>query len=178
MPMVSSAFQRCHEAQRVSAGSTDRTREMPNFTNTIKSTAIAAITLTTIGFVSPVLADGWKIKTVEYDNNGAYDASFEVTFKRGNVKCKAFKAGGKPIDLSSDNTRFYEDNACEDGPQEGDEIWGKYNIEFGPSKSCRKDGAKFYYSADGGTLRYRSGGTTQNNNRCKISSKGGVALSN
>ena len=60
----------------------------------------------------------------------------------------------------------------------GTEIWPVVVVndgsEAGNRRSCRKDGNKFYFHPDGGTLRVKSGGTTENKNRCKLVSKGGI----
>ncbi len=60
----------------------------------------------------------------------------------------------------------------------GTEVWPVVVVndasEAGNRRSCRKDGNKFYFHPDGGTLKVKSGGTTENNNRCKLVSKGGI----
>lgn len=39
-------------------------------------------------------------------------------------------------------------------------------------RSCHKDGTHFYANtSDGGTIKYRTRGATQNNNRCRINDR-------
>lgn len=54
-------------------------------------------------------------------------------------------------------------------PDIGDEVWLVVQITAGDKVTCRKKNAKFYYAKGGGTATFRTGGTTLNNNRCKIS---------
>jgi len=62
----------------------------------------------------------------------------------------------------------------------GYEVWGMVEIDritgrSGSAKSgCRKKKARYFYHPDGGTVRVFTRGTTENNNRCKIRSNGGV----
>lgn len=49
----------------------------------------------------------------------------------------------------------------------GAEVWLVVDIDSGETKSCRKDTKKFY-KGNGQVLRYKIGGTTFNNNRCRF----------
>ena len=65
------------------------------------------------------------------------------------------------VDLSKVNSGSY--NAI----PEGAEVWIVVDIDSGETKSCRKDTKKFY-KANGQVLRFKIGGTTFNNNRCRF----------
>ena len=46
----------------------------------------------------------------------------------------------------------------------------RVNISAGDDNGCRKDGAKYFYYPDGGSVKYVTKGTTLNNNRCRNTS--------
>lgn len=52
--------------------------------------------------------------------------------------------------------------------RDGNEVWIKVNITAGEHKSCHKKNHKLIYKEGvGKTMKFKSGGTTLNNNRCK-----------
>ena len=52
--------------------------------------------------------------------------------------------------------------------KEGDEVWITIPIVLGNTKSCQKDGHKLVYKKDvNKTMKFKSSGTTLNDNRCK-----------
>ena len=123
---------------------------------------------------SNAAAENYDVSEVEYKNNGAYVACFSVnwmsqeTGKHLGYREKCI-ANGSTAHFKLADTIGYEGST--DKPAEGDEVWGYFYIISGKSKGCRKDGTKFFYKAGAGTVKYKSGGTTFNNNRCKIASK-------
>jgi len=153
--------------------------------------AIAA--LITLGLAAPAHADEqWAVSKIKYKNNGSYEAYFNFAGKYANgysYECDGMNTKGtgikqgQSVTIRIDNSdKSYitgEDEDCS-GPV-GGEVWGVAYLdrgnnysEFTKRKNCRKDGNKFYYHPDGGTVEFRSGGTLENNNRCKLGSKGGV----
>ena len=111
----------------------------------------------------------YKITAMRYQNNGAYKVKrFLVMYKDENNKKQSMKGVEDPIYPSETRTVTIDKDS---GPPQGNEVWGKFQIESGEAEGCRKDGTRFYYQADGGTVGYKSAGTTYNNNRCKITSR-------
>jgi hypothetical protein len=52
--------------------------------------------------------------------------------------------------------------------KEGDEVWVSIPIVMGNNKTCHKDGHKLVYKKDvNTTMKFKSSGTTLNDNRCK-----------
>jgi hypothetical protein len=52
--------------------------------------------------------------------------------------------------------------------EEGDEVWIKIPITMGDNPSCHKDGHRLIYRKDvNKTMKFKSSGTTLNDNRCK-----------
>lgn len=146
-----------------------------------------------LAFAAPAQADKWAVKAIKYKNEGAYKAYFDIWRMDGNYKdsCQGKNTKGKGIKSgksvtiqldNSDDSLVVSDEPGENClPEPGQEVWGMVYIDrgFGYSEaankeSCRKDGAKFYYHPNGGTLVVQTKGTTENNNRCKIVDKGSV----
>ncbi|MEO1303621.1 MAG: hypothetical protein AAFV37_01505 [Pseudomonadota bacterium] len=146
---------------------------------------------------SPAYADKWAVKAIKYKNEGAYQAYFDIYSIYNGVKvwCQGKNTkgngikSGKSVTIQLDNSDGSLLVSNEPGesclPAQGKEVWGLVYIDRGAGyhstarkESCRKDGAKFYYDPDGGTLVVETKGTTENNNRCQIKSKGGVKYNN
>ena len=51
---------------------------------------------------------------------------------------------------------------------DGAEVWLSAEIQTGETKSCRKDTKKYYKAGSSDVLKYRMGGQTYTNNRCKL----------
>ena len=54
---------------------------------------------------------------------------------------------------------------------DGAEVWLSAAIGTGETKSCRKDTKKYYNAGSTKILKYRMGGQTYTNNRCKLGYK-------
>ncbi len=145
-------------------------------------TAIAAGVIGTALMMEAGYAKDWPINEMTYRNNGAYVAHFNVRYNHQGNKCSVYLDGqaytsstdqNVTVDLTSDEFEVHSGGSgCKGAIPDGAEVWGKVFITAGEDKSCRKDGTKFIYIADSNnTASYRSGGTTGNNNRCKISDK-------
>lgn len=135
-----------------------------------KAGMIAALALLILNS-APSLAEDRNVSTVLYYNNGGYTVKslklhwigedsqeqhkkFTGDLTLGQGFCYDIKSANKQDDVSI---------------PDGAEIWLSYNISAGDRKSCRKDDSKITYSSR--SLKeqyYLSGGTTLNNNRCKM----------
>jgi hypothetical protein len=73
---------------------------------------------------------------------------------------------GRKETVRLENVSTYEGLKIE----EGDEVWAHIAISLGKTKNCRKDSKRLVYDPNGGTVTYKTGGTTLNNNRCRIQS--------
>ena len=121
----------------------------------------------------PAAADKtcYQISTMKYKNAGAYTAKkFYVMYE--NAKGEKQEDVGLAFDTLTGETRSVDLTEVV-GLKSGYETWGKVNIEGGDREGCRKDGNVFYYNRSGGTVTYKTGGTTLNNNRCELNNKPG-----
>ncbi len=127
----------------------------------------------------------YKVDTVRYENKGVYLAMPKVVFEHtkddgSTVNCsivfKAAIANGElasynleksPVDQGNWQPSEGNPSSCSKTPVEGSEVWMRVNIRSGDNVHCRKDGAKYFYYPDGGTVKYVTKGTTHNNNHCK-----------
>ncbi len=80
-----------------------------------------------------------------------------------------FKIGGA-------NKSWKESQSCSKQIPDSAEVWMIASVKTAPDywkpKSCRKDQTHFYASrSNGRTIKYRTRGTTQNNNRCRINDR-------
>lgn len=111
----------------------------------------------------------YQVKALRYQNNGVYTVQkFYIMYKDENGKKKSVVGLPDPVYPSMTRIAYIED---EGGPSKGNEVWGKASIESGENEGCRKDGTKFYYNKNGGTVSYETAGTTYNNNRCTIKNR-------
>jgi hypothetical protein len=111
----------------------------------------------------------YKVSAMRYQNNGAYTVKrFLIMYKNNNDEKKSTKG----IDFAIYPSQTYVATIDEDsGPPKGNEVWGKVQIESGETEGCRKDGTQFYFRKGGGTVGYKTAGSTYNNNRCQITSR-------
>jgi len=157
--------------------------------------AVLASAILGIGFAVPAYASAASANTISYKNNGTYAAEFYIEYNHQydgkSVRCRLKERNDQALLLGegqvynlrkelwqvvkgSTKTCLIEvyDAAAKaktfDIPV-GVEVWGVVRIQAGQTKSCRKD-KRIIYQKNGGTVRYRTGGTTFNNNRCKVSS--------
>ena len=147
--------------------------------------------LSALAFAEPAQADNWAVSQIKYENNGAYQSFFTIRsmYTHQSVECpgrntknEGIKTGQSvKIELDNSNGSLLSppDDKC--NPKIGREVWGVVYIDRGsgfdpngPKQSCRKDGSKFYYHPEGGTLIVQTRGTTEHNNRCRLKNKGGV----
>lgn len=147
--------------------------------------------LALLTFAGPASAENWAVKEIKYENNGAYQSFFTIRsmYTHKPLEClgrNTKKDGiqtGQSVKIRLDNSDRSllspPDEPC--APKVGREVWGVVYIDRGrdfyqpgPKQSCRKDGSKFYYHPEGGTLVVQTKGTTEHNNRCRIKSRGGV----
>ncbi|NQY39983.1 MAG: hypothetical protein HRT80_07780 [Henriciella sp.] len=136
-------------------------------------------------------AEKWAVKTIKYENNGAYQSFFTIQsmYTHRPLECLGRNTqndglqSGQSVKIELDNSNGSllspPDGKCT--PKIGREVWGVVYIDrgrgfyqTGPKQGCRKDGSKFYYHPEGGTLVVQTKGTTEHNNRCRIKSRGGV----
>lgn len=109
----------------------------------------------------------YGVAKMQYINKGGYTVSdFYVMYKDENGdEQQGYRSRS---DITVGETVLIEIQGITGGPPVGSEVWGKIAIEGGDRNGCRKDGTKFYYDKNGGTISYKSSGTTLNNNRCKL----------
>jgi hypothetical protein len=125
--------------------------------------------------ISAVSAAGqdYKISRITYDNNGAYKACVHVKWKTADgTKLQEDHRKSVCANAGRKETRRLENVVGKNGEtiQAGDEVWAEIDIKAGEIENCRKDGKTFFYDPAGGTVTYKTGGTTYNDNRCKIKS--------
>lgn len=126
-------------------------------------------------------ATTYKVKRLSYVNLGAYMARVYLRWNMGKKNCEVRISGQLAFSKTTvvhlhdaDGFNFTGATmkaAClVDGaiPQ-GTEVWLKYRIKEGETKSCRRNKSpKFAYYSDGTAVRFDSGGETLTNNRCRI----------
>ncbi|NQY96872.1 MAG: hypothetical protein HRT82_06890 [Henriciella sp.] len=111
----------------------------------------------------------YGVSKMKYTNKGGYTVSaFDVMYKDGNGDKKEVLGSGEDLTAGQSVSVGIDEVS---GPKVGNEVWGKIEIEAGDNNGCRKDGNKFYYDKQGGTVSYKSSGTTLNNNRCELNGR-------
>lgn len=129
-----------------------------------------AMLATSIGMGSAAAdANCYKISKMKYKNRGAYSVK-EFIVKFIGDDGKEWSDVGYFQTIDSGQTKTI-DLSYIDGLEKGYEAWGKVKIDAGDNEDCRKDGTKFYYNENGGTVTYKTKGTTLNNNRCTLNEK-------
>lgn len=152
--------------------------------------ASATMAMLLVSYI-PAEAAEYRARRLTYANDGAYSACVSLRWKDSDGKKRTMFWDAKtsswmtlgrntPCLMKPNNSTSVTLNTLAeqlaknpDGKQleEGNEVWLRIEIEAGETKSCRKDKTRFYYYADGVTPRFKTAGTTYNNNRCKIVSK-------
>ena len=135
----------------------------------------------------PALADSpkeYNVAKMRYENKGGYTAKVYAVFKhtKGSktMRCKVERGPRDSAVVAADEAVTYRMNtngpwqadsgnpsACPDSPNAGAEVWLQIQIVNGDVESCRKNGARYFYSANGGTVSYVTKGTTLKYNRCR-----------
>ena len=155
-------------------------------TRSIRSLALAcAIALSAAVSAPPASAE--NVKTMTYRNEGGYQARFYVRWTTPNgVTC----AGYKSLDYTSSTAKtvsfnlggFFQklnqlsqNEACKKYTtwtgdiwiKEGSRVWGVVEIKYGQTKSCKKTKEVYFFDKQtSGHIKYKTQGTTKNNNRC------------
>ena len=137
-----------------------------------------------IGAMSLGLANASEVtaSTMKYSNDAPYAARFYISYKLDDgeacwVKPKSMSAYAGPgawvkYSLDDDMQVFLGPDEClavGDQIPNGMEVWGKIQIDFGDTESCRKN-KRVIYKSSGGLISYKTKGTTLNNNRCRVTS--------
>lgn len=135
----------------------------------LKCVLLAGLSILAVAETALAEKTCYKVDSMRYQNNGAYNVEkFYVMYKDENGKKKS--TVGLENKVYPSQTGLVHIDVEIDLP-DGTEVWGKIKIESGENEGCRKDGTKFYYYTKGGTVGYKSEGTTYNNNRCQLSSR-------
>jgi hypothetical protein len=142
--------------------------------------SIGLLLLGILASIQPSAAADYSTRYMTYKNRGSYVATFGVRWETATGQnCRAHGPDSKAsngetvvldlkVDYGSLRWDVGSENVCP--LNEGDEVWGVFEISFGEHKSCRKS-EKMLYSEKGGMVKYSSAGTTLNNNRCQVDEK-------
>ena len=126
------------------------------------------------------------VDKIKYSNHGGYTvAGLNLKYRKSNGDKWGYdypyysslnkdinKGGSLSVDLNHFNGMKGEGTVVGTNyppMREGDEVWIQVAISMGETKSCRKDAHKLVYRKDvNKTMKFKSSGTTLNNNRCKV----------
>lgn len=116
-------------------------------------------------------SDDRKVSQLEYQNCGGYTVSeFWVNWKEGDEKKS--KKYQREVRGYGEGFGSFKYAACFDldglGIPEGSEVWLSYDIAGGDHENCRKDAKLLYKPNALNRQKYKSKGTTLNNNRCEF----------
>jgi len=134
-------------------------------------------------FAAPSFAGEVDASQMKYTNEGGYTAQFYIRYNLDDgSNCKVRPKGIEDVNLVKNDTVTYDltdkmmvkdgGQACIDDfgyIERGREVWGYVEIAYGTNEGCKKD-KKVILRPRGGTIKYKTKGTTLNNNRCKVSS--------
>lgn len=137
------------------------------------SSAVLGLALLSAFAIAAPVAEAktcYGVSKIKYTNKGAYTVSTIFVMSKDQNGDTQETVGTRP-DLLNGQSSTVNIAGVSDGPSLGDEVWGKIKIEAGDRNGCRKDGNKFYYDKQGGTVSYKSSGTTQNDNRCELNGR-------
>jgi len=150
-------------------------RRMPGWgrRNRLGIAAAAIVAAVHGGWLATATADDTNVDRFGYTNKGAYEGCLEVGWKTSKGETYYVSDGSHCV-LSGHTIYWRLDNLAKHYPlTAGSEVWGEIRIPLVDVKSCRKEVTKFYYQPDAGvTVEYRTRGTTENFNRCRIHSVG------
>ena len=134
-------------------------------------------------FAVPLSAEeDFRVDTLRYRNDGGYWAKVAVAYLDGGSLClveRRVRVGaGNTVDfkLGGKNDSWEAVAGCTKAIPQGREVWMIASVETAPGywvpRTCHKDETHFYANQDdGGTIKYRTRGTTQHNNRCRINNR-------
>jgi hypothetical protein len=138
----------------------------------MKITLVAFSILCLLLSAASLRAEDRQVRTLEYQNCGAYTVSkFWVKWKEnGETKSKKFNREVRGYAAGFGSFKY---GACfsldEIGVPEGAEVWLSFRIAGGDKEGCRKDNTKLYATGSKGKRQYYwSKGTTLNGNRCRL----------
>lgn len=120
----------------------------------------------------------YDVHLIQYQNNGLYDAYVWAKVKNENGSKSEYAAkcwsgnGGIATDANNLVRAGWKVTCSLYSDRHSDkEVWPVIKIVAGDTKSCRKDGFTLNNWNDGRNgkkVKYSTGGTTFNNNRCKF----------
>lgn len=156
----------------------------------VKVLLAAAIALSPVG----VHAAETVVNEMIYKNNGPYNAYFNVRYNlEDGTNCQVYQPGaaytGQWSEISGSSDKLKKGHRgrvtvdltgkfkvrsggskclIEKGIPDGARVWGKVEIDGGDKESCKKSKTLIKVSTrNGNTQRYKTGGTSLKNNRCK-----------
>ena len=139
----------------------------------------------TFGHTDDASAKVCYVDKIKYSNHGGYSvAGLDLMYVKpngnkfdfGHVYYPALnkeidKGGSLSVDLNHFNGKSGEGSLLGTPYpplKEGDEVWLKIPIVMGDDPSCHKDSHRLIYRKDvNKTMKFKSSGTTLNDNRCK-----------
>lgn len=131
---------------------------------------LAVLTMLSAFAVAAPVAEAktcYQVDTIRYKNSGAYVVdNVYVMYKDEDGNTQSKRVIYDDIDTAYMVTIDIETEAR--SVTNKAEVWAKIDIKHGDNEGCRKDGTKFYYNKNGGTVTYETDGTTYNNNRCTL----------
>ena len=137
----------------------------------IQCAAALVLGLTVFQTGAAAAADNYDVSRIGYYNGGVYTACMQVRWRRPSGK-EFRTTPNEGHCANAGKTKFWQlKNVTTETNvkiQQGDEVWAKIQIQMGDSKNCRKSEKKFFYQETGGTVTYRTAGTTLNDNRCRV----------
>lgn len=109
---------------------------------------------------------------VSYHNKGAYKACFSVNWT--DVHGKNFIGKGKKCAQATSRQSWELSKIVDDLYGKPIELYSEVKVLIdivgGDSDTCRRESKKIFMTSMGSTVKYKSAGTTLNNNGCKIDS--------
>lgn len=141
------------------------------------------VTASFLGLSVPSFAAEVNAQAMKYSNDGAYTAQFYIRYNLQNgTKCRVRPKGFGPANVYNSGSVTYQltdsmlifdgDDSCLTSSGEiprGVQVWGRVEISHGTKESCKKD-KKVIFKSSGGVVKYKTKGTTLNNNRCQVTS--------